>query len=161
MPPKGSKKTVAPPKRKAAVREPPPNWPVLRPLVPSTDLILKTLVEGQIITIRNLLTSTLCKNYISFLSSLPLITTPGQPKKGEALRVNDRYQVDDAIFAEKLWTETALRDLVNGRLDGITQDEIPSKRSLDGLWGGQVLGLNPRLRIYRYGKGHFFGQHCR
>jgi len=29
------------------------------------------------------------------------------------------------------------------------------------LWGGEVLGLNPNIRIYRYSKGQFFDQHCR
>ena len=28
------------------------------------------------------------------------------------------------------------------------------------LWGGVVVGLNPRIRVYRYRKGHFFDQHC-
>lgn len=31
---------------------------------------------------------------------------------------------------------------------------------LKTLWGGEVCGLNPRIRVYRYGKGQFFGQHC-
>ncbi|KAL9000767.1 MAG: hypothetical protein Q9188_005600 [Gyalolechia gomerana] len=124
-------------------------------LVPSSNLRLETLLEDQIIVIRNFFTSSLCKNYVSFLSSLPLVTTPGQPKKGDAVRVNDRFQVDDAAFADQLWKTAGLHDLltrVNTEDHGYQQD--PTK-----LWGGQVCGLNPRIRLYRYSKTQFFAQH--
>lgn len=133
-----------------------PKWPSLEPLVPKEDLGLDNLLEGQIVVIRNFFTSTLCKNYISFLSSLPLVTTPGQPKKGEAVRVNDRFQVDDQAFAEQLWHATSLQDLVTGANSADDQH----LRDLKSLWGGEVCGLNPRIRIYRYSKGQFFAQHC-
>ena len=29
-----------------------------------------------------------------------------------------------------------------------------------GVWGGEVIGLNSNIRVYRYGKGQFFDQHC-
>lgn len=57
--------------------------------------------------------------------------------------------VEDWGFAERLWKETGLKSVV-------TEGE---GRELD--WGGEVMGLNPRIRIYRYGKGQFFGQHCK
>ena len=128
-----------------------PDWPALQPLIPTTDLILETLLEDQIILIRNLFTSTLCKKYVSFLSSLPLITTPAKPKDGEALRVNDRIQYDDPAFAEQLWSSTGLRSLLGGSVEdaehhGLTYEEARS------LLGGEVCGLNPRIRIYRYGQ---------
>lgn len=135
----------------------PPNWPLLKPLIPSSNLALETLLEDQIILIRNFFTSSLCKNYVSFLSTLPLVTTPGKPKKGDALRVNDRFQVDDPGFADQLWDIAGLRDLIT-REDG---DGARSKEELGRLWGGEVCGLNPRIRIYRYSKGQFFDQHCR
>ena len=28
------------------------------------------------------------------------------------------------------------------------------------VWGGEVIGLNSNIRVYRYGKGQFFDQHC-
>jgi len=77
---------------------------------------------------------------------LSLTTTPGKPKRGEATRVNDRFQVDDPAFAERLWKETALHDLV----------ESYENKS---VWGGEVLGLYENIRIYRYKPGHFFDQH--
>ena len=134
-----------------------PKWPPLAPLVPAEDLRLETLLEDQIVVIRNFFTSTLSKNYVSFLSSLPLTTTPGQPKKGEALRVNDRFQIDDHAFAEELWHHTGLENLVTG---GMNAHDEP-REDLKKLWGGEVCGLNPRIRIYRYSKGQFFDQHCK
>ena len=137
-----------------------PDWPLLQPLVPSEDLFLEVLLQDQIIVIRNLFTSTLCKHYVSFLSSLPLVTTPAKPKHGEALRVNDRFEVHDPAFAEQLWNSTALKHLVTGvsRQDEEQMDGLP--KDLNDLWGGESCGLNPRIRIYRYRKGQFFGQHC-
>ena len=130
-------------------REKVPDWPALQPLVPATDLALEILLEDQIILIRNLFTSTLCKKYVSFLSSLPLITTPAKPKEGEALRVNDRIQFDDPVFAEQLWSSTGLRSLACGSAENVD----PHTLTIEGakkLWGGEVCGLNPRIRIYRY-----------
>ncbi|KAF2427382.1 hypothetical protein EJ08DRAFT_699610 [Tothia fuscella] len=126
----------------------PPNWPQLRPLLSSLDLTLEETIPDQIIKIHNFWTSTLCRTYVQFLSSLPLTTTPGKPKRGDAVRVNDRFQIDDPAFADKLWNETALKSLVLG------EGERP-----DTDWGGDVIGLNPNIRIYRYKKGQFFDQH--
>lgn len=49
------------------------------------------------------------------------MTTPGKPKKGEAVRVNDRFQINDEIFARRLWEETGLKGLILG--DGESADE--------------------------------------
>jgi hypothetical protein len=97
---------------------PPPNWPAFTPLLPASDLSISTVVDSQIVVVRNFWTSTLCKNYVAFLKSLPLVTTPGKPKKGEAVRVNDRFQINDEVFANRLWLETGLRELVCGDDDG-------------------------------------------
>lgn len=125
-----------------------PNWPALDPLVPTDDLSMDTVLDNQILVIRNLFTSTLCKNYVAFLSSLPLTTTPGKPKRGEATRVNDRFQIQDASFANMLWERSALQSLVR-------RSENENEQS----FGGQVLGLNPNIRVYRYRPGQFFDQH--
>ncbi|KAI9742104.1 MAG: hypothetical protein M1834_000494 [Cirrosporium novae-zelandiae] len=132
-------------------KTPAPNWPLFQPLIPSSQLYLEPIIENQIVVIKNFWTSTLCKNYVSFLKSLPLITTPGKPKKGEAVRVNDRFQIEDAAFAERLWSDTSLKELVTGA--GAEGED----KNL--LWGGEVLGLNPNIRIYRYSDGQFFAQH--
>ncbi|KAJ5729912.1 uncharacterized protein N7483_004420 [Penicillium malachiteum] len=149
---------------------PAPDWPPLRPLLPATDLTLEPLVPDQIYLIRNFLTSNLCKTYASFLVSLPLTTTPGKPKKDEAVRVNDRFQVQDARFAETLWSGTALKELVTtrfldedaeyneeGEYEPLSKEQLA--QSAKELWGGEPLGLNPNIRIYRYSAGQFFAQH--
>jgi hypothetical protein len=84
-----------------------------------------------------------------------LITTPAKPKKGEAVRVNDRFQIQDATFADTLWRETALKDLVT---NSPAEDEQPLP--LREIWGGEPLGLNANIRVYRYSPGQFFAQHC-
>lgn len=142
MAPKKKSKTEPPPPTKST-----PNWPAFSPLVPESDLTLQHVLPGQIVTIPDFWTATLCKNYVAFLSSLPLTTTPGKPKKGDAVRVNDRFQIDDSAFAELLWSSTALKSLVTEADSG-------------ELWGGEVIGLNPNIRIYRYSKGQFFDKHC-
>ncbi|KOS39626.1 hypothetical protein ACN38_g9545 [Penicillium nordicum] len=144
-----------------------PNWPPLRPLLPAADLTLTPLLTDQIYLIHNFLPGTLCKTYASFLASLPLTTTPGTPKKDEALRVNDRFQIDDARFAEMLWSTTALKELVTTRFEedesgydqNTEEDDNALAERARQLWGGEPLGLNPNIRIYRYSAGQFFGQH--
>ncbi|KAI9373723.1 hypothetical protein BJX61DRAFT_368813 [Aspergillus egyptiacus] len=165
---KPSSKKDLPPRQsqQQTQQQQPPNWPPLRPLIPSSDLLLDPLLPDQIYLIRNFLPSTLCKTYVSFLSSLPLTTTPGKPKKGDAVRVNDRFQIQDAAFAERLWRETALKDLVTNPnpnpdwdLDAATEDEQQQTISAKGIWGGEPLGLNSNIRVYRYSPGQFFAQH--
>ena len=90
----------------------PPNWPPIASLIPAEDLYLETLLEDQILTISKFWTSSLCKTYVNFLSTLPFATTPSKPKRGEAVRVNDRFQLDDPDFAEQLWSRTALKQIV-------------------------------------------------
>lgn len=124
----------------------PPNWPILKPVLAATDLTIEETLRDQILVVPNLFTANLCKTYVSFLSNLPLTTTPGKPKRGEATRVNDRYQIEDPAFAQRLWLDTAVKDLVNS-----VEDKT--------IWGGQVLGLNSNIRIYRYRPGQFFDQH--
>ncbi|KAM5440349.1 hypothetical protein McanMca71_003830 [Microsporum canis] len=121
-------KQAEPCTKEAKVR---PDWPPLRPLPPTSGLSLTPILPSQIYIVRKLFSSALCKAYISFLSTLPLATTPGRPKKDEALRVNDRFQVDDPAFAERLWSGTGLKQLVGrGRADG---------ESGAADWDGEVL----------------------
>lgn len=143
-----------------------PNWPPLRPLVPASDLSLESILDEQIYIIRNFFTANLCKSYVSFLSSLPLVTTPAKPKsKDEAVRINDRFQVQDPVFAETLWSGTALKELVLERrgLEDEEQEKDPNEEEEKNrqVWGGTPLGLNPNIRIYRYSPGQFFAQHCK
>ena len=137
-----------------------PDWPKIDLRYRVIETQLRTVREGQIVTIPNFWPQNLCKQYVAFLAKLPLTTTPGKPKKGEAVRVNDRFQVQDKAFAESLWTATGLKELVSGfdvKKTGVQSEDVE-----DGsYWGGQVVGLNPNIRIYRYRPGQYFDQHCK
>lgn len=130
-----------------------PSWPPFDSAIPHEDLVCNELVPDQIVTISPFWSSAVCKRYVSFLSDLPLTTTNGTPKRGDAVRVNDRYQIDDPVFAQTLWDTTGLKEAVLG----VGDDEAANQ----ALWGGQVLGLNSNVRIYRYRPGQFFDQHCK
>jgi hypothetical protein len=86
--------------------------------------------------------------------------------------VNDRFQIDDARFAEMLWSQTSLKELVTERFEEGQYDDAYENEGEGSspaqiaerarrLWGGDPLGLNPNIRIYRYTAGQFFGQHCK
>ena len=79
------------------------------------------------------------------------------------MRVNDRFQVEDASFAEVLWGMTCLKDVVcerRGVDDEYDDDDEREEEKNARIWGGTPLGLNPNIRIYRYRPGQFFAQHC-
>ncbi|KAI0019080.1 hypothetical protein F4780DRAFT_466554 [Xylariomycetidae sp. FL0641] len=127
----------------------PPNWPPFRPALPVTPPVFDAPVPGledQILVLHNFFPRSLCRDYVAFLKELPLSTTPGRPKRGEAVRVNDRFQIHDPLFAQRLWLQTGLKEAV---MDG----------SVQHLWGGSVVSLNPNIRVYRYGKNQFFDCH--
>ncbi|KAI2610458.1 hypothetical protein GGR54DRAFT_376976 [Hypoxylon sp. NC1633] len=133
----------------AAAAAPPPTWPAFKPALPVVQLSPEAPVPGledKIILLRNFWPKVLCRDYVNFLKTLPLTTTPGRPKRGEAARVNDRFQVDDPLFSQRLWLETGLRDAL-------------LVESFRPLWGGEVVGLNSNIRVYRYSKGHYFDCH--
>ncbi|KAL1866436.1 hypothetical protein VTK73DRAFT_4715 [Phialemonium thermophilum] len=124
-----------------------PAWPSFRPSLPVRDLAFETLIPSKVVVVRGFWPRSLCRDYVAFLRTLPLQTTPSRPRRGEAVRVNDRFQIDDEAFAARLWRETGLRDL------------ILSDAESKNLWGGEVLGLNPNIRVYRYSKGQYFDCH--
>ncbi|KAK4149284.1 putative prolyl 4-hydroxylase 4 [Chaetomidium leptoderma] len=123
-----------------------PSWPPFKPALPVVDLTPESLVQDKVVVLRSFFPRSLCRDYVSFLRELPLITTPGKPKRGDAVRVNDRYQIDDPLFAQRLWTETGLKEVV-------------LNKNVARLWGGEVVGLNSNIRIYRYTAGQFFDAH--
>lgn len=110
---KASKAVVPSPQPPAAS---PPSWPNFKPPLPVVDLspVLHPSTS-KIALIPSFFPRSLCRDYVSFLSGLSLQTTPSRPKRGEAVRVNDRFQVEDARFAQRLWEQTGLREaLVEG-----------------------------------------------
>ncbi|KAK3298329.1 uncharacterized protein B0H64DRAFT_384759 [Chaetomium fimeti] len=143
---KRSKVPAPPPTTTPVATAATPSWPPFKPSLPIVDLTLESLVKDKVVVLRSFFPRSLCRDYVSFLRELPLITTPGKPKRGDAVRVNDRYQIDDAKFAHRLWTETGLKDALAGK-------------DVAHLWGGDVVGLNPNIRVYRYTAGQFFDAH--
>lgn len=117
---KSSKPTTAVPSQTKAQ---PPSWPPFKPALPITDLVPDPHPStSKIVLLPNFFPRSLCRDYVTFLKTLPLQTTPGKPKRGEAVRVNDRFQVDDPNFATRLWEGTGLRE-------AISNDE-----ALEALW---------------------------
>lgn len=102
---------------------PRPSWPVFKPPLPVVELSPELHpASSKIALIPSFFPKSLCRDYVTFLRSLPLQTTPSRPKRGEAVRVNDRFQVDDAAFANRLWEHTGLKEVA-------TEDE-----TLRDLW---------------------------
>lgn len=88
-----------------------PSWPPFKPSLPVVEpLAFDSVVPAKVVVARSFFPRSLCRTYVDFLARLPLITTPARPKRGEAVRQNDRFQVHDPAFASRLWRDTGLRD---------------------------------------------------
>ncbi|ODA78571.1 hypothetical protein RJ55_05953 [Drechmeria coniospora] len=126
----------------------PPAWPQFKPRLPVMDLAPEFHpATSKVALIPSFFPRSLCRDYVAFLKTLPLQTTPSRPKRGDAVRVNDRFQTHDAAFARRLWEQTGLKET------------LLENESLKGSWGGEPIGLNPNIRVYRYTKGQYFDCH--
>jgi len=125
------------------------SWPAIHaPYKPVPEIT--TILPSQILTL-NLFSSSVTQQFLDFCQShiVPVLTTtPIKPKKGDAVRFNDRFQVLDPSFADTLWKNSGLKEAVDGY-------EEEGKKSQE-IWGGEPVGLNPNIRVYRYLKGQFF-----
>ncbi|KAL7918865.1 hypothetical protein ACQKWADRAFT_303041 [Trichoderma austrokoningii] len=138
----------AKPSKSSAPAAPQAAWPMFKPPLPVVQLCPEPHpATSNIVLISSFFPRSLCRDYVAYLKTLPLQTTPARPKKGEAVRVNDRFQINDSGFARRLWDATGLKEL------------ILEHESINNLWGGEPVGLNPNIRIYRYSKGQYFDCH--
>lgn len=95
----------------AAVLSTPPSWPPFKPPLPVVDLGPQLHVSTpKIALVPSFFPRSLCRDYVSFLRTLPMQTTPSRPKRGEAVRVNDRFQIEDPLFSRRLWEQTGLKE---------------------------------------------------
>ena len=99
--PKQQKSQPAPKAPPPAAAAQPPSWPAIKPLPLHAEP--HPSAPDKILLVPNFLPPSLCRAYLSFVRGLPLATTPGKPKRGDAVRVNDRFQVDDEAFAGRLY----------------------------------------------------------
>jgi predicted 2-oxoglutarate/Fe(II)-dependent dioxygenase YbiX len=101
-------------------------------------------VENGIVCIRNVLSAAECEALIARAEAAGFepatINTRSGAKRDERTRDNDRVIMDDAALASDLWKRVA--------------DQVPVIRA-----GRQVIGLNERLRFYRYHPGQRFDWH--
>lgn len=93
------------------------------------------MLEGQIVLVHSLFTNKMCLEWQRFMDTLPF-EAARPARKGEAARSNARWATEDAEFAEKLWTETGLKQAL---------------ADLPDFTGAS--GLSANLRLYRYEPG--------
>jgi hypothetical protein len=107
-------------------------------------LMERVEVGHGIVVVRDVLSATECEALIARAEAMGFepatINTRSGAKRDEQTRDNDRVMMDDADLASDLWKRVAAH--------------VPVIRA-----GRQVVGLNERLRLYRYHPGQKFDWH--
>ena len=112
-----------------------PEWPSFKPTLPVLDLAPELHpATSKIILVPSFFPRNLCRDYVSFLKTLPLQATPAKPKRGEAVRVNDRFQVNDEMFATRLWEKTGLKEV------------LLENEDVKDLWEVSMSGFNGKMQ---------------
>src|SRR5262245_34608320 len=105
---------------------------------------MRNEIDSGIFTVANVLTTEECQEYIDWSEGLGYETAPVSLPGGAALRPdirnNARVMIDAPDRAQHLWARISA--------------DIPSV-----LDGRRAVGLNERLRFYRYGPGQRFAPH--
>ena len=131
---KTSKGSTASGAQAAAASSGPPSWPAFKPPLPVVDLAPEThQATSKIVLIPSFFPRSLCRDYVGFLKTLPLQTTPSRPKRGEAVRVNDRFQIQDPLFSRRLWEQTGLKEAL-----------VDRNEHLRSLWYAMLMNLPTR-----------------
>lgn len=118
-------------------------WPALpTPAQRSQPLEIDELLASQILLLHGFFPAKTCTAWTTFLKDPKyLLLEPSPPaKKGEAARTNHRFSVVDQAFADALWADIGLQELVldeaNARI--FTSSAKP---------GAKPVGLNPNIRV--------------
>ncbi|KAG7092367.1 hypothetical protein E1B28_008726 [Marasmius oreades] len=106
------------------------------------DVASHDLLVDQIILLHNILTRTECQAFIKMIDTLPLQLTP-QKKRGEAERVNYRFSLQSAAFAENLCA--------------LLLPHLPELDTGNGM--SRPVSCNSNIRLYKYTPSQFFGAH--
>ena len=106
----------------------------------------KKQLAQYIFTVSDFLTADECGELIQLTETMgytvaPVNTPGGAPTVVTSIRNNDRVMFDDADLAESLWLRV--------------KPFCP-----EFYKGHSVVGLNERLRVYRYDRGHVFRWHA-
>ncbi|KAF8911175.1 hypothetical protein CPB84DRAFT_1672399 [Gymnopilus junonius] len=120
-------------------------------LTAKSDLECQTILEDQIIVIDDLLSAAECKAFVKFIDGLPLELTPPK-KRGEAERVNYRFSVTSADFAQKLYS------LLDAHLPSFPYPtSVMRPVALDTPRKPRF--CNSNIRMYKYSPSQYFGPH--
>lgn len=135
----------------------PPHKSAVAPALVFPDILQKEalecriLLENQIILVDEFLSVEECKRFVKFIDNAPLELTPPK-KKGEAERVNFRFSVISASFAEKLHS--------------LLLPHLPSFPPPTSVRRRPPLGekrsphsCNSNIRMYKYTPSQYFGPH--
>ncbi|CUM57637.1 unnamed protein product [Debaryomyces tyrocola] len=115
----------------------------------------ETLIRDQIIIVEKFFSNELCNELIKSFESSPELkmeTTPLIKSKEYAARFNDRGFSVDFDASRNLWSY--LQKILLQEFEYEDDDGNDMK-----LIFNDAIALNSQLRIYRYRKGHHFGQH--
>ncbi|KAL1742260.1 hypothetical protein HDZ31DRAFT_43666 [Schizophyllum fasciatum] len=148
MPPRkaNNKKSQAKEAGPSQASAPSPAPPLTFPDISEKDWMhVETFLEDQIILIKNFLTASECKAYTQFIENLPLELTPPK-KRGEASRVNYRFSTTSSDFAQRLH-------------EVLTPHLPPFPHPVRGGTPRLPHSMNSNIRMYKYTKGQYFGQH--
>ncbi|KAG0555833.1 hypothetical protein KC19_11G006700 [Ceratodon purpureus] len=115
-------------------------WPAV---APKPALRRELLHSTHLFTVPEFLSDKECEAFIRSAEARGLEHQgSGGPAKGEAFRDNERLSDYNVELADMLW-QAGLRELFDGVVVG---------RKV-------AVGLNPNIRLYRYGQGQRFGPH--
>ena len=105
---------------------------------------MRTDLAAELFTVTDLLTATECADLISRGEQLGFaaatVATPGGPRMMANVRNNDRVTFDDPALADWLWARA--------------RPHVPAT-----LGGATAVGLNERIKFYRYDTAQRFNAH--
>lgn len=107
--------------------------------------IIKRLIQSGVVTLDHFFSEEECKYWIDFseeqgYQAATITTRSGKQRLIKSIRNNERFIYDNPALAEKLWVRLA-----------------PFVTKNHGI--GTAIGLNERLRFYKYLPGHRFKKH--